>query len=70
MSNASLPLFKGVEYMIVLTNKMELVYVPALVNECTICCTYKDWPNGMSETWVLLSDVVIICLIFRWARFT
>ena len=33
----------------VLSNKMELVYVPALVNECTICCTYKDWLNDTSE---------------------
>ena len=33
----------------VLSNKMEIVYVPALVNECTICCTYKDWLNDTSE---------------------
>lgn len=25
---------------------MKFVYIPALVNECTICCTYKDWLNG------------------------
>ena len=28
---------------------MKFVYIPALVNECTICCTYKDWLNGTSD---------------------
>ena len=36
MSNASLPIFKGIEYVYLITNKMELVYVPALVKECTV----------------------------------